>query len=100
MTTLALVPIILVVVLVKSRAANKQTGDIKMRVNPYHNNPVVVELEEDDVGDEYDDKVNNKENGILADGFDPYEDVNSKTQSRTAKKHLQRCSPLQPVLPM
>ena len=43
-----------------------------MRANPYHNNPVVVELEEEDVDDAYDDTVNNKENGTIADGFDPY----------------------------
>ena len=56
-----------------------------MRANPCYNKPVVVELEEENVGDEYDDTVNNKENGSVADGFDPYEDVDSKAQSRTAK---------------
>ena len=56
-----------------------------MRANPCYNKPVVVELEEENVGDEYDDTVNNKENGSVAGGFDPYEDVDSKAQSRTAK---------------
>ena len=56
-----------------------------MRANPCYNNPVMVELEEENVGNEYDDTVNNKENGNIADGFDPYEDVDSKTQSRTAR---------------
>ena len=28
--------------------------------------------------------VNSKENGTVADGFNPYEDVDSKAQSRTA----------------
>ena len=56
-----------------------------MRANPCYNKPVVVELEEENVGDEYDDSVNNKENGSVADGFDPYEDVDSKAQNRTAK---------------
>ena len=82
---LALVAIILLVVLVKSRAANKQTGDIKMRATPCYNNPVVVDLEEENVGGEYDGTVNNKENGTVADGFDPYEDVDSKAQSGTTK---------------
>ena len=82
---LPLAAIILVVGLVKSRAANKQTGGIKMRANPCYNNPVVVELEEENVGGEYDDTVNNKENGTVADGFDPYEDVDSKAQNRTVK---------------
>ena len=82
---LALVAIILLVVLVKSRAANKQTRGIKMRANSCYNNLVVVELEEENVGGEYDDSVNNKENGTVADGFDPYEDVDSKAQSRTAR---------------
>ena len=48
-------------------------------------NLVVVELEEENVGGEYDETVNNEENGTVADGFDPYEDVDSKAQSRTAK---------------
>ena len=52
-----------------------------MRVNPCYNNQV----EEEDVGGEYDDTLNNKENGSVADGFDPYEDVDSKAQSRTAR---------------
>ena len=56
-----------------------------MRANPCYNNPVVVQLEEENVGGEYEDTVNNKENGIVADGFDPYEDVDSKAQSRPAR---------------
>ena len=56
-----------------------------MGANPCYNNPVVVELEEKDVGAEYDDTVINKENGSITDGFDPYEDVDSKEQSRTVK---------------
>ena len=67
--------IVVVVVVVKRRGANKQTGSIKMRANPCYNNPVVVELEEKDVGVEYDDTVINKENGSNTDGFDPYEDL-------------------------
>ena len=89
---LALVAIILLVVLVKSRAADKQTRGIKMRANSCYNNPVVVELEEENVGDEYDDTVNNKENGSVADGFDPYEDVDSKAQSRTARTPTPKAS--------
>ena len=77
--------IVVVVVVVKRRAANKQTGSIKMRANPCYNNPVVVELEEKDLGAEYDDTVINKENGSITDGFDPYEDVDSKAQNRNAK---------------
>ena len=49
--------IVVVVVVVKRRAAIKQTRGIKMRANPCYNNPVVVELEGKDVGDEYDDTV-------------------------------------------
>ena len=85
LVALALVAITLVVVLVKRRGANKQTGSIKMRANPCYNNPVVVELEEKGADAEYDDTVINKENGSVADGFDPYEDVDSKAQSRNAK---------------
>ena len=83
---LALVAIILVVVVVKRRAAKQTiTGGIKTGGNPCYNNPVVVELEEKDVGAEYDDTVKNKENGSITDGFDPYEDVDSKAQNRNAK---------------
>ena len=79
------VSIVVAVVVVKRRAANKPTGSIKMRANPCYNNPVVVELDEKDVGAEHDDTVKNKENGSITDGFDLYEDVDSKTQSRNAK---------------
>ena len=53
-----------------------------MRANPCYNNPVVVELEKKDEGADYDDTVIN---GSITDGFDPYEDVDSKAQSRNAK---------------
>ena len=88
LVALALVAIIILVVLVKSRAANNQTGGIKMTANPCYNNQV----EEEDVGGEYDNTVNNKENGSVADGFDPYEDVDSKAQSRTARTPPQKVS--------
>ena len=78
----ALIAAVVVVVVVKRRAANKQTGSINMGANPCYNNPVVVELEEKDVAAEYDDTVIN---GSINDGFDPYEDVDSKAQSRNAK---------------
>ena len=76
---------IVVAVVVKKRAANKQTGGIKKTANPCYNNPVVVELEEKDVGAEYDDIVKNKENGSITDGFDPYEDVDSKAHDKNSK---------------
>ena len=82
---LAMVAITLVVVLVKRRAANKPTGSIKMRANPCYKNPVVVELEEKDGGAEYDCTVKNKENGSINDGFDPYEDIDSKAHEKHAK---------------
>ena len=56
-----------------------------MKANPCYINPVVVEFEEKDVGAEYDDTVKNKENASITDGFDPYEDVDSKAQSRNVK---------------
>ena len=86
LVVLALVAsIVVAVVVMKRRAANKPTGGIKMRANPCYNNPVVVELEEKDVAAEYDDTIINKENGSITDGFDPYEDIDSKAQSRNAK---------------
>ena len=53
--------------------------------NPCYNNPVVVELEEKDLDTNYDGTVNNKENGSITDGFDPYEDVDSKAHDKNAK---------------
>ena len=86
LVTLTLVAsIVVVVVVVKRRAANKPTGSIKMKANPCYSNPVVVELEEKDVGVEYDDTVINKENGSITDGFDPYEDVDSKAHNKKTK---------------
>ena len=86
LVVLALVAsIVVAVVVVKRRAANKLTGSIKMKANPCYNNPVVVEFEEKDVGVEYDDTVKNKENASITDGFGPYEDVDSKAQSRNVK---------------
>ena len=86
LVVLALVAsIVVVVVVVKRRGVNKQTGGIKMGDNPCYNNPVVIGSEKKDVGVEYDDTVINKENGSVAVGFDPYEDVDSKARSRNAK---------------
>ena len=74
--------VVVVLVVVKGRSPYKQKG--KMRANPCYNNPVVVELDEKDVAAEYDDTVKTEENGSVADGFDPYEDVDSKAHSRNA----------------
>ena len=85
LVVLALVASIVAVVVLKRRAANKQTGSIKMRANPCYNNPVVAELKEKGADAEYDDTVINKENGSVADGFDPYEDVDSKAHDKNSK---------------
>ena len=53
--------------------------------NPSYNNPMVVELEEKDVGVEYENTVKNEENGSITDGFGPYEDVDSKAHDKNAK---------------
>ena len=86
LVVLALVAsIVVVVVVVKRRGANKPTGSIKMRANPCYNNPVVVESEEKDLDTKYDGTVNNKVTGSITDGFDPYEDVDSKAHDNNAK---------------
>ena len=77
--------IVVVVVVVKRRAANKQTGSIKMGHNPCYNNPVVVELEEKDEAAEYENTVKNEENGSVAVGFHPYEDVDSNVHDKNSK---------------
>ena len=76
---------VVVVVVVKRRAANKPTGSIKMGHNPCYNNPVVVELEENDVSAEYENTVKNEENGSITDDLDPYEDVDSEAHDKNAK---------------
>ena len=87
---LTLVALILVVGLVKRKAANKQTGGTKMRDSAYYNNAAVVqqkvELEKKGLGADYDDVGEDKEKGSIVDGFDPYEDVDSKAQIKSARK--------------
>ena len=99
LVVLAMMASIVVVVVVKKRAANKQTRSIKMRANPCYNNPVVVELEEKDVGAEYDDTVINKENGS-GDGFILMKMLTARHMTKPRRLHLRRHPPLQSVLPM
>ena len=91
LSVLTLVAIILVVVVVVRRKVTyKQKGDSKMEVNPYYNNELVAkqgnEIEEKCLGAGhgyvYADK--NEGKGSIVDGFDPYEDVDGKVQSKTA----------------
>ena len=83
---LALVGVIVVVVMVKRRAANKQMGSVKMKKNPSCHNPVVVEMEVKGLGYDYEDADKDKSNGSIVDGFDPYEDVDSKAQMKNTQK--------------
>ena len=83
---LALVGLLVVVVMVKKRAANKQMESVKMKKNPSYYNPVVVEMEVKGLGYDYEDTDKDKANGSVVDGFDPYEDVESKTQKKNRKK--------------
>ena len=82
---LALVGVIVVVVMVKRRAANKQMESIKMKKNPSYYNPVVVEMEIKGLGYDYEDADKDTANGSVVDGFDPYEDVDSKAQMKKTK---------------
>ena len=83
---LALVGIIVAVVITKRRAANEQMESVKMKKNPSCYNPVVVELEVKGLGYDYKDADKDKSNGSVVDGFDPYEDVDSKAQMHNTKK--------------
>ena len=87
---LTLVALILAVVVVKKKAAYKQKGGPKMRDSAYYNNAAVVqqkiELEEKGLGADYDDVGEDKEKVSIVDGFDPYEDVDSKAQIKSAHK--------------
>ena len=81
---LTLVALIVVVGLVKRKAAYKQKGGTKMRDNAYYNNAAVVqqkvELEEKGLGADYDE---DKEKGSIVDAFDLYEDIDSKAQIKS-----------------
>ena len=83
---LALVGLIIAVVMVKRRAANEQMESVKMKQNLSCHNPVVVELEVKGLGYDYEDADKYKSNGSVVDGFDPYEDVDSKAQMKNTKK--------------
>ena len=87
---LTLVALILAVVVAKRKAAYKQKEGTKMRDSAYYNNAAVVqqkiELEEKGLGADYDDVGEDKEKGSVADGFDPYEDVDSMAQIKSVQK--------------
>ena len=74
----SLAVVVVVVMVVKRRAPYKQKG--KMRANSCYSSPVVVELSEKDLDADYDGTVETEDNG-----FNPYEDIDSKAQSRNAK---------------
>ena len=93
LVVLALVGLIVLAALLKRRAAFMQTASIKMRDNPSYKNPVVVELEEKDVGTEYEDVDKYKEQiSSMVDGFDPYEEVDKKAYIKNAKKPALKAS--------
>ena len=81
---------LIVAVLVKRKAASKHTGCTKMRDSAYYNNSAVfqqkIELEENGLDADYDDVGEDKEKVSIVDGFDPYEDVDSKAQIKRAQK--------------
>ena len=83
---LALVGVLVAAVMVKRRAANKQMTSVKMKKNPSCHNPVVVEMEVKGLGYDYEDADKDKSNGSVVEGFDPYEDVDSRAQMKNAKK--------------
>ena len=70
--------VVVMVVAMKRRATYKQKG--KKRANSCYSSPVVVELSEKDLDLDYDVTVITEENG-----FNPYEDIDSKAQNRNAK---------------
>ena len=83
---MTLVSVIVAAVMVKTRAANKQMGSVKMKKNPSCHNPVVVEMEVKGLGYDYEDADKDKSNGSVVEGFDPYEDVDSRAQMKNTKK--------------
>ena len=83
---MALVGLIVAVVMVKRRASSKKAGSTKMKENPSYYNPVVVEMEVKGLCADYEDVNKDTTNGSVVDGFDPYEDVEGKTQMKNRKK--------------
>ena len=82
LAVLAVVGVLVAVVMVKRRAAIKPMKSVKMKKNASCHNPVVVEVEVKGLGYDYEDVDNNKTNGSVVDGFNPYEDVESKTHMK------------------
>ena len=82
--------LILAVVVVKRRAGYKEKGGTRMGGNAYYNNAAVVqqkvELEEKGLDADYDYVDKNKKKVLIVDGFDPYEDVDSKAQIKSSQK--------------
>ena len=82
--------LIVAIVVVKRKAAYKQKGGTKMRDSAYYNNAAVVqqknELEEKGLGADYDDVGEDEEKVSIVDGFDPYEDIDSKAQMKSSQK--------------
>ena len=89
-SVLTLVGIILVVVVMRRKVTYKQKGESKMEDNPYYNNALVAkqgnEVKEKCLGADYAYADMNEATGSIVDGFDPYEDVNGKAQTKTAMK--------------
>ena len=83
---LSVVLVIVAVLMVKRRVGNKRTGSIMIRSNPSYSNPVVDEMEVNDLGYDYEDTDKGKSNGSVVDGFNPYEDVDSTAQMKNTKK--------------
>ena len=89
---LTVVALILVVVVMRRKATYKQKGDAKMGVSLYYKDTVVqkkgIEMKERGLGTHYSDVDNCNEKGeeesSLADGFDLYENSDSKAQMKTA----------------
>ena len=92
LSVLTLMAIIVVVLVVRRKVTYKQKGDLKMEDNPYYSNALGAkrdnEMEEKGLGasHDYDYVDKNVGKGWTVDRFDPYEDVDGKAQSKTAKK--------------
>ena len=82
LVVLTLVSLVVVVVVVKRKVPN-----------PSYYNPVVVELEVKGLGADYEDADKDTANGLVVDGFDPYEDVESKRKNTTTPAPKESSTP-------
>ena len=89
---------LILIVVVRRKTILEQNGDMTMDENPYYNKTAVMEQEIEiskkgpGVISEDPNNVKSDENGSIVEGFDLYEDVDSKVQMKSTEKPAPKVS--------